>query len=170
MAIALQPVQAPGEDPAGDSEHEAIGRSALRKATWRLIPIISIGYGLAYMDRISVSFAALRMNQDLAFQRDGLWIWGRALLHRQRNQRSAFEPARAAVWHAAGARFHHLSLGRDRDVHDVCAHAAGVLRDAAAAGHGRGGLLPRRSLLPDAVVSGADACPGGEPLLYCAAA
>jgi len=67
MANSCQPVQAHGGDLADAARHEAIGRSTLRKATWRLIPIISIGYGLAYMDRISVSFAALRMNQDLHF-------------------------------------------------------------------------------------------------------
>jgi ACS family tartrate transporter-like MFS transporter len=58
-------------DPAAGSDGgtvgEAIGPSVLRKATWRLIPIIAIGYGLAFMDRASVSFAALRMNQDLHF-------------------------------------------------------------------------------------------------------
>lgn len=41
--------------------------SAIRKASWRLLPIISIGYGLAYMDRINISFASLRMNADLHF-------------------------------------------------------------------------------------------------------
>ena len=41
--------------------------SALRKAAWRLIPILSIGYCLAYMDRINISFASLRMNADLHF-------------------------------------------------------------------------------------------------------
>jgi ACS family tartrate transporter-like MFS transporter len=45
----------------------AIGASAQRKAAWRLLPIISIGYGLAYMDRINISFASLRMNSDLHF-------------------------------------------------------------------------------------------------------
>jgi ACS family tartrate transporter-like MFS transporter len=33
----------------------------------RLLPVISIGYGLAYMDRINISFASLRMNSDLHF-------------------------------------------------------------------------------------------------------
>jgi ACS family tartrate transporter-like MFS transporter len=50
--------------PQGDS---AIGFSAQRKAAIRLLPIISIGYGLAYMDRINISFASLRMNSDLHF-------------------------------------------------------------------------------------------------------
>jgi len=43
------------------------GASAQRKAALRLLPVISIGYGLAYMDRINISFASLRMNNDLHF-------------------------------------------------------------------------------------------------------
>jgi ACS family tartrate transporter-like MFS transporter len=46
---------------------QPVGRSALRKATWRLIPLIALGYGCAYMDRANVSFAALQMNQALHF-------------------------------------------------------------------------------------------------------
>lgn len=54
-----------GTEPGkGDS---AIGASAQRKAAIRLLPIISIGYGLAYMDRINISFASVRMNSDLHF-------------------------------------------------------------------------------------------------------
>jgi ACS family tartrate transporter-like MFS transporter len=45
----------------------AIGKSAQRKATLRLIPVISIGYGLAYIDRLNLSFASLQMNKDLHF-------------------------------------------------------------------------------------------------------
>jgi MFS transporter, ACS family, tartrate transporter len=45
----------------------AVGRSALRKASWRLIPLIALGYGIAYMDRVNVSFASLQMNRDLHF-------------------------------------------------------------------------------------------------------
>ena len=43
----------------------AIARSAMRKTTWRLIPLIALGYGAAYMDRVNISFAALQMNRDL---------------------------------------------------------------------------------------------------------
>jgi MFS transporter, ACS family, tartrate transporter len=50
--------------PQGD---DVLGASAQRKAAIRLLPIISIGYGLAYMDRINISFASLRMNSDLHF-------------------------------------------------------------------------------------------------------
>ena len=46
---------------------EAIGRAALRKASWRLIPLIALGYGIAYMDRVNISFASLQMNRDLHF-------------------------------------------------------------------------------------------------------
>jgi len=49
---------------AGD---EATGSSAQRKAALRLLPLISIGYALAYIDRINISFASLRMNDDLRF-------------------------------------------------------------------------------------------------------
>jgi MFS transporter, ACS family, tartrate transporter len=44
-----------------------LGRSAMRKATWRLIPLIALGYGAAYMDRVNIGFAALQMNVDLRF-------------------------------------------------------------------------------------------------------
>jgi ACS family tartrate transporter-like MFS transporter len=55
------------ETPASTPDDRAIGASAQRKAAIRLLPIISIGYGLAYMDRINISFASLRMNSDLHF-------------------------------------------------------------------------------------------------------
>jgi MFS transporter, ACS family, tartrate transporter len=52
---------------AAEAAAADVGRSALRKATWRLLPLIGLGYGIAYMDRINISFAALQMNQDLQF-------------------------------------------------------------------------------------------------------
>jgi MFS transporter, ACS family, tartrate transporter len=45
----------------------ATGASAQRKASRHLLPLLSIGYCLAYMDRINISFASLRMNSDLHF-------------------------------------------------------------------------------------------------------
>jgi len=50
----------------GPSDRE-IGRAALAKASWRLLPLFCLGYGVAYMDRVNISFAALQMNQDLHF-------------------------------------------------------------------------------------------------------
>jgi len=45
----------------------SIGRTATRKAMWRLVPLIALGYGVAYMDRVNISFASLQMNRDLHF-------------------------------------------------------------------------------------------------------
>jgi ACS family tartrate transporter-like MFS transporter len=45
----------------------AIGASAMRKATRHLIPLIALGYGAAYIDRVNISFASLQMNRDLHF-------------------------------------------------------------------------------------------------------
>ena len=55
------------DEQAEARSDETVGRSALRKATWRLLPLIGLGYGIAYMDRINISFAALQMNRDLQF-------------------------------------------------------------------------------------------------------
>jgi ACS family tartrate transporter-like MFS transporter len=46
---------------------DAVGRVALRKTAWRLIPLLALGYGIAYMDRVNISFASLEMNRDLHF-------------------------------------------------------------------------------------------------------
>jgi MFS transporter, ACS family, tartrate transporter len=50
-----------------DEGGDWIGASALRKASVRLIPLIAIAYGVAYTDRVNISFAALQMNRDLHF-------------------------------------------------------------------------------------------------------
>jgi MFS transporter, ACS family, tartrate transporter len=50
-----------------DTRDDRIGASALRKASVRLIPLIAIAYGVAYTDRVNISFAALQMNRDLHF-------------------------------------------------------------------------------------------------------
>jgi ACS family tartrate transporter-like MFS transporter len=44
-----------------------IAAAALRKASLRLIPLIALGYGAAYIDRVNISFASLQMNRDLHF-------------------------------------------------------------------------------------------------------
>jgi ACS family tartrate transporter-like MFS transporter len=67
------------------SSAEEVGRRALRKAWWRLIPLLGLGYGLAYVDRTNVSFAALQMNRQLHFSASiyglgaGLFFVGYAL-------------------------------------------------------------------------------------------
>src|SRR5260221_4119783 len=42
-----------------------IQESALKKATWRLVPILTLGYLFSYLDRTCISFAGLTMNKDL---------------------------------------------------------------------------------------------------------
>jgi len=71
--------------PPSQEAWAAIGRSAQRKASFRLIPVIGIGYCLAYIDRINISFASLQMNRDLHFSASvyglgaGLFFIGYAL-------------------------------------------------------------------------------------------
>lgn len=54
-------------DPESADAASEVTRTALRKAGWRLIPLIALGYGTSYMDRVNVSYAALQMNRDLHF-------------------------------------------------------------------------------------------------------
>lgn len=58
---------APWEATGDREEWERVGASAVRKASLRLLPLLGVGYGLAYMDRVNISFAALEMNRDLHF-------------------------------------------------------------------------------------------------------
>src|SRR4029079_3375104 len=39
--------------------------AVLRKAAWRLIPLLGVLYFFAFLDRVNVGFAALTMNADL---------------------------------------------------------------------------------------------------------
>ncbi len=39
----------------------------LRKAAWRLIPVMCLMYVASFLDRSNVGFAALTMNRDLGF-------------------------------------------------------------------------------------------------------
>ena len=70
---------------AASSGDTTVAASAQRKAALRLIPLIGVGYGLAYMDRINIGFASLQMNRDLGFSATiyglgaGLFFLGYAL-------------------------------------------------------------------------------------------
>ena len=63
----------------------AIGQSAMRKAFWRILPLIGLAYLCAVTDRINVGFAAAQMNADLGFSATiyglgaGLFFLGYAL-------------------------------------------------------------------------------------------
>jgi ACS family tartrate transporter-like MFS transporter len=72
-------------DAPARAQDGAIGRSAQRKAAVHLLPVLAVGYGLAYIDRINISFASLQMNRDLHFSASvygfgaGLFFIGYAL-------------------------------------------------------------------------------------------
>ncbi len=65
----------PGVPHPSEVELAALGQTAQRKAGLQLIPVIGVGYGLASMDRINISFASLQMNREPHFSRIGLWVW-----------------------------------------------------------------------------------------------
>jgi MFS transporter, ACS family, tartrate transporter len=70
----------------GQALTDEIGRSAMSKALWRILPLVALAYLCAYTDRVNVSFAATRMNADLGFSATvyglggGLFFLGYALL------------------------------------------------------------------------------------------
>lgn len=66
-------------------EQATIGASAMRKALWRIVPLMLLAYLCGYMDRVNVGFAAVQMNVDLGFSATiyglggGLFFLGYAL-------------------------------------------------------------------------------------------
>lgn len=46
-------------------ETSAIGKSAIRRISFRLVPFLMLGYLIAYIDRSNVGFASLQMNDDI---------------------------------------------------------------------------------------------------------
>ena len=64
MAILQQ--DAPGNpDVAKEAGSDAVLQSAVRKAALRFVPLLTIAYLFNYLDRTSLGFAALTMNQQL---------------------------------------------------------------------------------------------------------
>jgi ACS family tartrate transporter-like MFS transporter len=51
-------------DAAND---DLLGRATIARVSWRIIPLLCLGYLIAYMDRVNIGFAAVRMNADLHF-------------------------------------------------------------------------------------------------------
>ena len=58
--LALDPAMEEARNDPGLREDESAG--ALTKASWRLLPLIGVGYGIAYMDRANIGYAALQMS------------------------------------------------------------------------------------------------------------
>ncbi|EEF27130.1 Phthalate transporter, putative [Ricinus communis] len=54
----------------------AAGMDAIyRKISWRLLPLLMLCYGVAYLDRVNVSYAKLQMGADLDFSNQ-VYAWG----------------------------------------------------------------------------------------------
>jgi ACS family tartrate transporter-like MFS transporter len=47
------------------AETDPVGRSALRKVAWRLVPFLGLLYFVNYLDRTNIGFAKLTMSEDL---------------------------------------------------------------------------------------------------------
>lgn len=45
----------------------SVADQAIAKASWRIIPLLGLGYLCSFLDRLNVSFAATQMNVDLKF-------------------------------------------------------------------------------------------------------
>lgn len=54
-----------GRSEALSDARQALRESAIRKNAWRLLPLLTLAFVFNYIDRTSVGFAALTMNQDL---------------------------------------------------------------------------------------------------------
>jgi len=52
---------------APNTSSDPVGDSLYRKIAWHIMPILVIGYIIAYVDRVNVSFAKLQMLTDLKF-------------------------------------------------------------------------------------------------------
>jgi len=46
---------------------DPIEQQTIRRVAWRLMPLLVLGYFVAYIDRVNVGFAALTMNKALGF-------------------------------------------------------------------------------------------------------
>jgi len=60
----IHPADAAHAEVHPEQRRDAESHAAFMKAAWRLVPFVTIGYLLNYMDRNNVGFAALTMNRD----------------------------------------------------------------------------------------------------------
>src|SRR6195952_3888840 len=51
-------------------------RQTMRKVAWRLLPILMIGYFIAFIDRVNVGFAALQMNHAIGLNAAAFGLGG----------------------------------------------------------------------------------------------
>jgi ACS family tartrate transporter-like MFS transporter len=51
--------------PIAEDIDETLERDTVQRVTWRIVPLVALGYFITYLDRVNISFAALRMNKDI---------------------------------------------------------------------------------------------------------
>jgi ACS family tartrate transporter-like MFS transporter len=68
------------------ADADIIGRRAVSRAAWRIVPFLMLLYFVSFLDRVNVGFAGLTMNKDLGFSSEvfgfggGLFFFGYFLL------------------------------------------------------------------------------------------
>ncbi len=125
----------------------SIGRATLRKAAFRILPLLGLGYGFAYIDRLNISFAALEMNRDLRFWRDSLWHWRGPFLPKLRSLRDSCEPYLGANWCSALDRANVSRLGCDICGNDVLCNSPVGLPAPLSSRRCGSGLFPGSGIL-----------------------
>jgi len=69
----------PGQDLLPQDTFSAIEQTAMDKAFWRLLPLLTLGFLFNFIDRTAVGFAALTMNHDLGLTATQFG-WGAGIL------------------------------------------------------------------------------------------
>ena len=85
---------------APNTSSDPVGDSLYRKIAWHIMPILVIGYIIAYVDRVNVSFAKLQMLADLKFS-DSVYGVGAGIFFLGY---FAFETPSNIMLHKVGAR------------------------------------------------------------------
>ena len=127
-------------------------QSAMRKAAWRLVPFLGVAYFVNALDRSNVAVAALTMNKSLGFSAAeyglgaGAFFWSYVL----------FQVPHNLMLHRIGARRWITAMILAWGLCSACTAlvtgVASFVIGALPAGRRRGGLLPRRHFLHDALV------------------
>ena len=155
------PVTQPAVLDLPELDDDAAARSGLRKASLRLIPLIALGYGTAYMDRVNISFASLQMKPRPALQCHRLRARSGPLLPQLCRLRGAFEPDALSLWRRAAGSPASWSAG-------ACIAMAMITRPQAVGvlyRHASSSACRRsRLLLPE---SSSTSCNGSPPQQRC---
>ena len=59
------PTQSGGGSTTTTATDSALVTQAVRRAAWRVVPLLSVGYLISVIDRTNIGFAALTMNKEL---------------------------------------------------------------------------------------------------------